>query len=122
MCTLNHAYEQYRAAPSDATMEHLLAEVRDYTISMFAAEELTDRAEEVDDIAQTVATQVWRSLDKFKGDSKFSTYVHRIAMNARSNHLRCSWRNPVERYPELKDNKGPFRGRTEFPLMPRDPS
>ena len=37
--------------------------------------------EEADDIAQEVHGRVWRGIHTFRGDAKFSTWLHRIAQN-----------------------------------------
>jgi len=38
-------------------------------------------ADDVDDVAQDVFVQAWRSLPKFRSDARFSTWLHRIATN-----------------------------------------
>ncbi len=38
--------------------------------------------DEVDDLAQEIFLQAWRSIGKFRGDSRFSTWLHTIAVNA----------------------------------------
>jgi len=38
-------------------------------------------ADDVDDVAQDVFVQAWRALPKFRQDSRFSTWLYRIAAN-----------------------------------------
>ena len=44
--------------------------------------------EEVQDIAQEIYLRVWRSLPGFRGDAKFSTWLHRISINTCLNRRR----------------------------------
>jgi len=44
--------------------------------------------EEAQDIAQEIYLRVWRSLPGFRGDAKFSTWLHRISVNACLNRRR----------------------------------
>nr|WP_246034092.1 sigma-70 family RNA polymerase sigma factor [Thalassotalea mangrovi] len=48
---------------------------------------IADR-EQAEDVAQEVFVQVWLKLDKFRGDSKFSTWLHSVATNTALSHLR----------------------------------
>lgn len=41
----------------------------------------TGRHEDADDVAQETFIRAYRSLGRFKGDSRFGTWVHRIAVN-----------------------------------------
>ena len=44
--------------------------------------------EDADDISQQVFINVYLSLEKFQGQSEFSTWLHRISINACLNHIR----------------------------------
>jgi len=44
--------------------------------------------EDAEDISQEVFIEVHRSISKFRGDSKLSTWVYRIAVNKSLNYLR----------------------------------
>lgn len=44
--------------------------------------------EEAEDLTQEVFIRAWQSLDKFRGESSFTTWLHRIAINISLNHTR----------------------------------
>jgi RNA polymerase sigma-70 factor (ECF subfamily) len=44
--------------------------------------------EEAEDVAQEVFIQIFRKVDSFRGDSKLSTWIYRIAVNKSLNKLR----------------------------------
>ena len=46
------------------------------------------KMEDAEDIAQEVFIEVFRSIDKFRADSKLSTWIYRIAVNKSLNYLR----------------------------------
>ena len=41
----------------------------------------TDTQEDFEDYYQEVCLQIWRSKDKFRGDSKWSTWIYRLSLN-----------------------------------------
>lgn len=41
----------------------------------------TDNAEDHEDLFQEITIQLWKSFSTFKGDSKFSTWMYRVALN-----------------------------------------
>lgn len=45
--------------------------------------------EDAEDVAQEVFIQVFRSIEKFRGDSKLSTWLYRIAVNRSLNKIRA---------------------------------
>lgn len=51
--------------------------------------------DDADDLTQEVFIQAYQSLNKFKGDSAFSTWIYRIAVNASLNRVRKNSRNPI---------------------------
>lgn len=54
-----------------------------YKISRIYSEDLIDRQ----DLYQDIVYQLWKSFDSFKGDSKISTWVYRVALNTSISHL-----------------------------------
>ena len=53
---------------------------------------MTGNVSEAEDCAQDTFIQAWNKLDKFRGDSAFSTWIHRIAVNAVLGRMRKSKR------------------------------
>lgn len=53
---------------------------------------MTGNVAEAEDCAQEAFIQAWSKLDKFRGDSAFSTWLHRIAVNAVLGRIRKSKR------------------------------
>ncbi len=49
--------------------------------------------DEAEDIAQEVFIKVWKSISKFRGTSRFSTWVYRITVNSALNTLGKAARN-----------------------------
>ena len=50
--------------------------------------------EDANDLAQEVFLRAWRSIGRFRGDSAFSTWLYRIAVNTAKNHLVAAKRRP----------------------------
>lgn len=68
---------------------------------------------EVDDIGQETFVQFFRSLNKFRGDSRVGTYLTRIAINLSLNELKR--RKRYVRFPmsDLQENICSYPNRTE---------
>ena len=49
--------------------------------------------DDADDITQEVFIKLYRSIDKYRGESKFYTYLYKIAVNLSLNHLNKNKRN-----------------------------
>ena len=76
-----------RAADGDdSAFEELVRryEKRVYNMTL----RMTGNAEDALDISQEAFIRVWRSLGKFKGNAKFSTWLFRIVSNLCTDHLR----------------------------------
>ncbi len=53
---------------------------------------MTGNVSEAEDCVQEAFIQAWNKLDKFRGDSAFSTWMHRIAVNSVLGRMRKSKR------------------------------
>ena len=53
---------------------------------------MTGNVAEAEDCAQDAFIQAWNKLDKFRGDSAFATWLHRIAVNSVLGRIRKSKR------------------------------
>ncbi len=53
---------------------------------------MTGNVSEAEDCAQEAFIQAWNKIDKFRGDSAFATWLHRIAVNAVLGRIRKSKR------------------------------
>jgi RNA polymerase sigma-70 factor (ECF subfamily) len=53
---------------------------------------MTGNASEAEDCTQDAFIQAWRKLSKFRGDSAFSSWLHRIAVNSVLVRMRKSRR------------------------------
>lgn len=53
---------------------------------------MTGNPSEAEDCAQEAFIQAWNKLDRFRGDSAFSTWLHRIAVNSVLGRMRKSKR------------------------------
>lgn len=60
------------------------------------AYQIVGNHEDADDISQEAFIQAYKSISKFKGRSKFSTWLRRIAVNLSINHLRKKSRHEHE--------------------------
>jgi len=67
---------------------------------------MTGNISEAEDCAQEAFIQAWNKLQKFRGDSAFSTWLHRIAVNAVLGRMRKSKREQ-ERILALADTLSP---------------
>ena len=51
-------------------------------------------AMEREEVFQDIMYQLWKSYPQFKGESKFSTWMHKVALNTAITHIRRSTRKP----------------------------
>jgi RNA polymerase sigma factor (sigma-70 family) len=51
-------------------------------------------AMEREEVFQDIMYQLWKSYPQFKGESKFSTWLHKVALNTAITHIRRSTREP----------------------------
>ncbi len=67
----------------------------------------TSNADDHKDLFQEISIQLWKAYDKFRGDSKFSTWMYRVALNTAISLYRKSKRTikTGELYDNLKELK-----------------
>ena len=63
---------------------------------------LNDR-QEAEDIAQEVFITVFKHIDQFRGDAKFSTWLYRIATNHARNRIKYLSRRAKKKHQDLDD-------------------
>ncbi|MFY8129246.1 MAG: RNA polymerase sigma factor [Chitinophagaceae bacterium] len=60
-----------------------------------------------EDLFQEVCLQAWKAIDSFKGESQFSTWLYRVALNTAITFIRKDKRKApqtlVEEFPEVVD-------------------
>jgi RNA polymerase sigma-70 factor (ECF subfamily) len=67
-----------------------------------------------DDLFQEITLQLWRSFDSFRGDSAFSTFLFRVALNTALMRLRHAYRRPeIESGRTVDDVAAPARPRND---------
>lgn len=62
-----------------AAFEHLVIRHQDLVFSL--AYKLTGNREMANDVAQEAFIRAWKAIEKFRGDSTFSTWIYRITVN-----------------------------------------
>jgi len=64
---------------------------------------LTGNQEDAHDVAQEAYLRAWRSLKRFRGDARFSTWMFRVTVNCAMSHLA---RRNKTRHEDLPDDTG----------------
>lgn len=76
-----------------------------------------DKEEDREDLLQEIVLQLWTAYDSFRGESQFSSWMYRVALNTAIVYLRKQRRRPdhVEQapYPDLADEIQPVREQEE---------
>jgi len=85
-------------ASLDDTISQLIAEHQEMVIN--TCYRFVLNREDAEDISQEVFIEAYRSLPKFRGDSKLSTWLYRIAVTKSLDHLRRKKRK--KRFSSLK--------------------
>lgn len=62
--------------------------------------------EDVLDVSQEIFIKIWRSIGKYRGDCRFSTWVYRITKNACLDFLRHAKYTAAEPLPTFTDKYG----------------
>jgi RNA polymerase sigma-70 factor (ECF subfamily) len=83
-----------RAASGDEAAFEAL--VRRYQHRVFGLARRLTSETDAPDVVQETFLQVYRNLRGFRGDSRFSTWLYRIATNASLMHRRARARRPAE--------------------------
>lgn len=62
--------------------------------------------QDADDVVQNAFVKIWNKLDDFRGDSKLSTWLHRIAVNEALDHIRREKKhqNDIDDTSELRNS------------------
>lgn len=84
-----------RVLKGDANAFEHLVHAYEKTVYNLALRTLGNR-EDAEDVTQEVFLKAYRSLDSFRGDSKFSVWLYRIVSNLCLDLLRSRQRKPVQ--------------------------
>jgi RNA polymerase sigma-70 factor (ECF subfamily) len=103
------------AATLDARFVGLLREHRKILLKIAAS--FASEAEEQADLFQDMAVEIWRSLPRFRGEAKASTWIYRTCLNTALSWRRSELKRrfphaPLEFVPELSCGR-PLPGRAE---------
>lgn len=63
------------------------------------------RTSDVADVVQEAFIKAYRSLESFKGESSFYTWIYRIAINTAKNHLQAAGRRPPSSDIDVHDSE-----------------
>lgn len=103
---------------SPAPLEPLVAAARDGDVQAFevlyrrtrqdayrALYQLVGQSSEIEDLVQQVYLQLTSAIRRFRGDAKFSTFLHGICANVAMTHLRTRRRRPEDPTDEVPDQQ-----------------
>ncbi len=82
--TLNALHNQYVTGTDADNTTALHEAVRKYVAQMTCNHHLSD----AEDVTGDIVAEVWRSLPNFRGDSSFSTWLHRLSNSAIIDRIR----------------------------------
>jgi RNA polymerase sigma-70 factor (ECF subfamily) len=85
----------------------LLVERYEHRLYTLAARVLGSR-EDAEDAVQEALVRAWLALPKFRGDARFSTWLHRIVVNAAHDQRDKRRLRPVGELPEAADPRDRF--------------
>jgi RNA polymerase sigma-70 factor (ECF subfamily) len=77
---------------------------------------MTNNATEAEDLAQDAFIYVFRKISTFRGDSAFSTWIHRVTVNTVLMHFRRKGKHQISLdhpYPEDSDQPKPEYGQVD---------
>jgi RNA polymerase sigma-70 factor (ECF subfamily) len=97
-----HVWLAQRAAEGDVrAFENLYRETRDHAYRALFS--IVGPSQELPDLVQEVYLQLARSLKRFRGESRFSTFLHGVCANVALQHLRTRRRRPESPSSELRE-------------------
>ena len=64
-----------------------------------------DNYDDQKDLFQEITYQVWKAYPSFKGDSRFSTWLYRVALNTAIIFLKSEKKKSIIHNPEIQDLK-----------------
>ncbi len=88
--TLNSLHAQYATCADGDNTPALYDAVRQYVAPMTRNHKLAD----AEDATGDIVAEVWRSLPNFRGESSFSTWLHRLSRSSIINRIRAERRRP----------------------------
>ncbi|CAG7646053.1 RNA polymerase sigma factor [Paenibacillus allorhizosphaerae] len=95
----------------DEAYRHLMERHQNYIYTL--TYRMTGHRETAEDLTQEVFIKMYRSLEHFRGDAKFKTWVYRLTVNLVTDYRRSQRRKPYEAI--LDKVKGWFGDRREEP-------
>lgn len=60
-----------------------------------------------EDLINDITLELWKSFGRFKGDSKISTWIYRVALNTSMNYKRKKEHNRISFLDDLKQDDSP---------------
>jgi RNA polymerase sigma factor (sigma-70 family) len=96
---------------SEAARQQFIALMEQHRRMVFKVARTYARLADREDLAQEIATQVWRAYAKYDASRPFSTWLYRIALNVGISHLRRDAereRRTVSLEPELHETVDPL--------------
>lgn len=88
--------------PNQKTQEEFIKHINDCTGIIYKICNLyTSSATDKEDLFQEIVIQLWKAYPKFRGDSKFSTWLYRVALNTAISDLRKQKRTVDLSFPEF---------------------
>lgn len=80
----------------DNVSEQFLSIFEDNTgIIIKISRAFTNTSHDREDLINDIALELWKSFEKFKGDSKISTWIYRVALNTSMNYKRKKKKNSL---------------------------
>ena len=83
--------------------------LKDYKLLIYKVCRMyADKYDDIQDLYQDIIIQLWRSYPRFRGESKFSTWLYRIAINTALTNFRRQKRNIHTSDIELQSIQVPY--------------